>query len=114
MGADVRRRNQRMRLRLSLRQASVLVYLACGLSIKAIAREMGITPRTVEYHLFCARERLQAVTNEQAIYKACVLEVLPVAFSVSLETAEAVAVAMAFSKIPINQVKFKVGDDELF
>jgi len=103
-----------MRLRLSFRQASVLVYLACGLPIKGISRQMGITPRTVEYHLFCARERLQAATNEEAIYKACVLEVLPVAFALSLENAEAVAAASAFSKLPINQVRVALSEDELY
>ncbi|NLI12437.1 MAG: helix-turn-helix transcriptional regulator [Peptococcaceae bacterium] len=95
-----------MRLRLSLRQALVLVYLACGFPIKAIARQLGITPRTVEYHLFCARERLCAATNEEAIYKACVLEILPVSFVITRENAEAVAAASAFSQLPINQVRF--------
>ena len=112
MGSALQRRNKMMRLRLSYRQALVLVYLACGLSVKETARRMEISTRTVEYHLFCARERLQANTNAQAIYKACVLEALPTAIPLSVETAEAVAVASAFSRLPINQVR--ILDEELF
>jgi DNA-binding NarL/FixJ family response regulator len=48
-------------LRLSPRQAEVSVLIAAGLTIKGIAEELSITPRTVKFHAEGARDRILEV-----------------------------------------------------
>jgi len=51
--------------RLPDRQRTVLTRLASGLTVKAIAGELGLSPKTVEYHLagLYARLHLRGVAN---------------------------------------------------
>jgi len=83
--------NQNMRLRLSYKQTLVLAYDACGLTKKEVAALMDITVRTVQFHEYCARERLQASNNAQAVYKACVLGILPIDRHITVENAPYIA-----------------------
>ncbi|MCC2657343.1 MAG: hypothetical protein K0Q76_2451 [Panacagrimonas sp.] len=57
---------------LALKQRGALSLIARGYSIREIGEALCIHPRTVEYHLRCALERLGAVTREQAIVRALV------------------------------------------
>lgn len=52
---------------LSVRQLQVLRGLLEGGSNKQIARDLGISPRTVETHRRCLMERLEARTVADAI-----------------------------------------------
>ncbi|MPN08985.1 hypothetical protein SDC9_156273 [bioreactor metagenome] len=45
---------------------------------------IGLKARTVNYHLFCARERMQASTFEKLIYYMCVCGELPTDHVVTL------------------------------
>ena len=45
------------------RRAEVLKLAARGLSSKAIARELGISPATVEWHLYEAKDQFHALTR---------------------------------------------------
>ena len=70
------RKNYNGRLRPSPRQLQILKMMADGTNRKQIAIELGLSVRTVDLHLYCLRERLQATTNEQAVYTACILGIL--------------------------------------
>lgn len=52
---------------LSRREAEVLRYVTAGLSNKETARELGISPRTVEIHRMKMMAKLGAKTSAQAI-----------------------------------------------
>ena len=52
------------------RQAVILSRLAAGLSNKAIAGELGITERTVKYHLGEIYGRLGAANRAEAVARA--------------------------------------------
>jgi DNA-binding CsgD family transcriptional regulator len=56
--------------RLSRREISCLTIAAKGESTVGIARSLGITPRTVRFHLDNAREKLGAGTRALALRKA--------------------------------------------
>jgi DNA-binding CsgD family transcriptional regulator len=56
--------------RLTSQQKQALSMIALGLSIRDIAARLELHPRTVEYHLHGALERLGAATREQAIVRA--------------------------------------------
>jgi len=43
---------------------------ADGMTARAIARQLGISVRMVRWHMQQARERLQASSTAQAVYKA--------------------------------------------
>ena len=58
--------------------------LAIGYTPKEIARMIGLKARTVNYHLFCARERMQARTFEQLVYYMCATGELPTDHFVTL------------------------------
>jgi len=51
--------------RISLREREVLGLLASGLPMKAVARRLGITPRTVAFHKYKAMETLGLKGNAQ-------------------------------------------------
>ena len=55
------------------RQLSVLQHLVAGHANKEIARAMGITERTVKYHLTELFDRLGAANRTQAVSKATAL-----------------------------------------
>jgi DNA-binding CsgD family transcriptional regulator len=59
------------------RQREVLDLLAHGFSIKLIAQRLGIEERTVQFHLYRVREKLDCSSNEQAIYRACSRGLIP-------------------------------------
>lgn len=63
---------------LSPRETECLQWLAAGLRTKEIADRMGIRPITVELHLRNARNRLGALTREQALARAIASGLLPV------------------------------------
>lgn len=52
------------------RQATILAHLADGWSNKTIARELGITERTVKYHLAEIYGRLGAANRAEAVARA--------------------------------------------
>ena len=52
---------------LSPRQLEVLELVACGLSARAVAAQLGLSPRTVECHLRVAREKLGVPTTLAAV-----------------------------------------------
>ena len=54
----------------SERQAVILQRLAAGCGNKEIARELGITERTVKYHLAEIYGRLGAATRAEAVARA--------------------------------------------
>jgi len=55
---------------LSPRERSVLELTAGGLSNKAIARKLGISPNTVKFHLQAAFEKLGVTTRAEAVMAA--------------------------------------------
>ena len=52
---------------LSPRQQQVILLAAQGLTIFAIAHQLELSPRTVEYHLSQARNRLGALNTTHAV-----------------------------------------------
>jgi DNA-binding NarL/FixJ family response regulator len=61
--------NRRPR-RLTARELDVLTHVAAGLSTKQIARELGITERTVKFHVASIFNKLGAETRAQAVAQA--------------------------------------------
>jgi DNA-binding NarL/FixJ family response regulator len=55
---------------LTLRQRRILERIACGQTNKLIARELGITERTIKYHLAEIFERLGAASRAEAVARA--------------------------------------------
>lgn len=55
---------------LTPKQRNALTLIARGCSIREIGKNLRLHPRTVEYHLRGALERLGAATREQAIVRA--------------------------------------------
>lgn len=55
---------------LSPRERTVLELTAGGLSTKAIARKLGISPNTVKFHLQAAFEKLGVTTRAEAVMAA--------------------------------------------
>lgn len=56
--------------RLSQRQSEILVWVAQGQTDKQIARELGLSPRTVEMHVAGAMKALSCATRAQAVHRA--------------------------------------------
>jgi pimeloyl-ACP methyl ester carboxylesterase/DNA-binding CsgD family transcriptional regulator len=56
--------------RLTPRQISVLMQVAAGKTDKQIARELGLSPRTVEMHVAGAMKALSASTRAEAVARA--------------------------------------------
>lgn len=61
---------------LSAREREVLVWLASGRRLDAVAHKMGTQVKTVEKQLENARQKLAARTTNQAIVRAIALELL--------------------------------------
>lgn len=57
---------------LSGRQQDALLWSARGMRQAQIAERLGISVATVEFHLRCAREKLGAHTNQEAISRAII------------------------------------------
>lgn len=57
-------------LSLSQRQQEILVYVARGQTDKQIARELGLSPRTVEMHVAGALKALSCATRAEAVHRA--------------------------------------------
>ena len=55
---------------LSAREIEVLKWMAAGKTNWEIARIIGVTERTVEFHVSQALRRLNAVTRTQAVAEA--------------------------------------------
>jgi DNA-binding NarL/FixJ family response regulator len=55
---------------LSPREREVLTVAAAGLSTKAIARQLELSPNTVKFHLQAAFEKLGAATRTEAVVTA--------------------------------------------
>jgi DNA-binding NarL/FixJ family response regulator len=55
---------------LSPRERGVLELTGAGLSTKAIARQLGISPNTVKFHLQAAFEKLGVTTRAEAVMAA--------------------------------------------
>lgn len=62
---------------LTTRQIEILKGLVDGRSAKEIARDLDISPRTVEYHKYQAMEALGVRTNAELIQVALRLQILP-------------------------------------
>jgi len=52
--------------RLSSREKQCLKRVACGMSSKAIARDLGLSPRTVDLHVARGVKRLKAANRTEA------------------------------------------------
>jgi DNA-binding NarL/FixJ family response regulator len=63
---------------LSPRERDVLELAGAGLSTKAVARQLGISPNTVKFHLQAAFEKLGATSRAEAIMVAIRRGELPV------------------------------------
>ena len=61
--------------RLTAREQEVFEWLARGLSNKAVARDLGISPRTVEVHRARVMEKLQARSLSHLVRMAMIAEV---------------------------------------
>jgi pimeloyl-ACP methyl ester carboxylesterase/DNA-binding CsgD family transcriptional regulator len=57
-------------VRLTTRQADVLRHVAGGLTDKQIARELELSPRTIEMHVGAALKALGCTTRAEAVYEA--------------------------------------------
>jgi DNA-binding NarL/FixJ family response regulator len=55
---------------LSPREREILTVAAAGLSTKAIARQLELSPNTVKFHLQAAFEKLGAATRTEAVVTA--------------------------------------------
>jgi LuxR family transcriptional regulator, transcriptional regulator of spore coat protein len=55
------------------RERQVLGMVACGMSAKQIAKNMGIAPRTVERHVENCRHKLRARNKTHLVAKAVAL-----------------------------------------
>jgi two-component system response regulator DesR len=55
---------------LSPREREILTAAAAGLSTKAIARQLELSPNTVKFHLQAAFEKLGAATRTEAVVTA--------------------------------------------
>jgi pimeloyl-ACP methyl ester carboxylesterase/DNA-binding CsgD family transcriptional regulator len=58
------------RPRLSRRQTEILTFVAQGMTDKQVARELGLSPRTVEMHVALAMKALDSATRSEAVHKA--------------------------------------------
>lgn len=54
---------------ITARQRECLFALAEGSTVKEIAYQLGIKPRTVNYHLSVVRDKMAASTFEEMIYR---------------------------------------------
>ena len=76
LSRETRRRDIGRRLdRLTAREREVFERLARGLSNKAVARDLGISPRTVEVHRARVMEKLQARNLSHLVRMAMIAEV---------------------------------------
>jgi LuxR family quorum-sensing system transcriptional regulator SinR len=57
-------------IHLTPREREVLQWVAAGKSYWEIGRILGISERTVRYFMACCREKLDSVSNKQAVAKA--------------------------------------------
>ena len=64
--------------RLSSRERECLLWLTRGLRVQQIAHCLGTHPKTVEKQLANARRKLKARTNNQAVMRALILNLLEV------------------------------------
>jgi len=63
--------------RLSNRQTECLFYLSKGYSMKEIARKINVSPRTVESHMKCLKEKLNVNVRSSLVclyYNAMLLQ----------------------------------------
>ena len=65
LGAD-----QIANVSLTPRQREVLQQVAAGHTDKLIARQLGLSPRTVEMHVAAALRALSAATRAEAVHRA--------------------------------------------
>lgn len=66
----VHKRKESPGLSLSRRQQEILAYVARGQTDKQVARELGLSPRTVEMHVAGALKALGCVTRAEAVHRA--------------------------------------------
>jgi len=52
---------------LSAREVSVIEFVACGLTAEDIAPKLGISARTVRFHMDSARTKMGALNREEAV-----------------------------------------------
>lgn len=57
---------------LTPRERTVLEHIACVLTAKEVARELGIAPRTVERHIENVRHKMRARNKSHMIAKAII------------------------------------------
>ena len=58
------------KLRLSRRQTQILCLVAHGMTDKQVARELGLSPRTVEMHMALALRALSCTNRAEAVHRA--------------------------------------------
>jgi DNA-binding NarL/FixJ family response regulator len=56
--------------RLSRRQTQILSLVAQGMTDKQVARELGLSPRTVEMHVALALRALSCANRAEAVFRA--------------------------------------------
>jgi DNA-binding NarL/FixJ family response regulator len=77
-GTTLREEPRSLASPLSPRERDVLELAGAGLSTKAVARQLGISPNTVKFHLQAAFEKLGATSRAEAIMAAIRRGELPV------------------------------------
>jgi DNA-binding NarL/FixJ family response regulator len=69
-GTILQEQPRRLEFPLSPRERDVLELASAGLSTKAVARELGISPNTVKFHLQSAFDKLGATSRAEAVMVA--------------------------------------------
>ena len=61
---------------LSLREQECLRRVSRGISSKEAAQQMGLSPKTIDFHIANAMTKLRAATRSQAVVRAITLGLL--------------------------------------
>lgn len=69
-GATLQEQSRPLESPLSPRERDVLELAGAGLSTKAVARQLGISPNTVKFHLQAAFDKLGATSRVEAVMAA--------------------------------------------
>ena len=87
MGQELQR-NKGKPLQITPRQGACILLVSRGYNSKQIAGFLGITPRTVNYHLFCLLDRFEARTLPHLVYLLANMNYFKKSFSAGTEEAD--------------------------
>jgi FixJ family two-component response regulator len=94
--------------RLSSRERQILQGLLAGMTNKAIARRLELSPRTVEMHRANMMEDLGFVSLSQALHLAIDCELAPLDQGETSEAARRLAAAPRFGSVPVGAMPAEV------